>query len=255
MAFTYESRTDAIDAAALLNYPEAAVSRDETGKWGFPDVDEDAGAPSGADDTTAESNDATETSDSADRVAESGDIILQVGGPMLPALARIEAERLAKKLGLTIILRDAATMSEVGRAKKSAKGSGSGNVSSIVRDERGLTEKQGIILDMMARLDGATAHELIEAGATEGKAVNWEYQQNCVTRATKGQWMMDTPKPRMELNAKGRYVATTAYRMVEVEPEYRAGVLYDVECHMVARKQLKAVVAPQPAEVFKMAAD
>jgi hypothetical protein len=251
MAFSYETRQDAVDAGALLEIAEALICRDhDSGLWGWMD-----GAASSADAGKAHE------ADPADRVAQPGDVVLQVSGPMLPAMARLEAERLARKLGLTIIIRDAITMTEVGRAVRGAKGAAGGGGGSIVRDERGLTEKQGIILDLVSRLDGATSKELTAGGATDAKSVNWEYQMNCITRATKGLWVMAEPKARMELNAKGRYVATTAYRMEEMDEAFRAAALYDVECHMVARKQLDKVHAPKPAEVanddgaHKLAAD
>ncbi len=270
MAFSYESRAEAIEAGALIGIAEALISRDhESGEWGWADASAESGANDG-DEGEGEGNGEGESgageADAADRVAEAGDVVLQVGGPMLPALARIEAERLAKRLGLTIIILDATTKVEVSRVTKSAaKGAKSGGGASIIRDERGLTEKQGIILDLVSRREGATNSDLVAGGATDGKSVAWEYQMACITRATKGAWVKDIPNPRMELNAKGKFVSTLGFRMREVPAAERAAVLYQTEVEMVAKKQLKAVMAPKPVapvapessddEGYKMAAD
>ena len=307
MAWTYESRDDAGDAAAIVGLPTAAVSRDhETGLWGFPDIDDADDTSSEvevvaeseveimddeADDEPAKPGTAlvviggtdmvTKVEQKADEppvfrpTAEDGDAYVVIEGFVTPAMGKLKVAVLAKKLGLTLVLRDAATGAEIARASgvKGSRGAKSGEGSSIVRDERGLTEKQAILLDMASRLDGATTREICaalvaaEIGASEGeqfdeafalelkKAFNFEYLSNCITRATKGAYVTDVPKARMEMNNKGRYAAATAHRMREVSECDRAATLYATEVHMVARKQLAKVMAPKPVQQFADAAD
>lgn len=257
MAYTYESKTEALEAAEQAGVPTSMVARDhESGLYGWTDDNDEPTQESQGGALVVVQQGAADagSADNTDAKPQPGDVRLMIGEPITEARAKGLIEQLAKKLGFTIVAVDATTGEERFRyTKAEAKSAGGKAGSSIIRDERGLTQSQAAALDLMLRPEGATNKELLAAGASEGKAVNWEYMQHCITRASKGRFGKTTFVPRAEGNG-----VTKGFRMVEIPESERAQVLYDVEVHMVARKQLKAVVAPKPQahdEHVKLAAD
>lgn len=100
----------------------------------------------------------------APRLAAPGDLVLMAGGPAPPARAQLDAQAFAKKLGVTITLRDAMTMEVVKVIEprtRSAKGEKEpGRVG-------GPSDLQRKLIDLCTRTDpvGATSQELLAAGA------------------------------------------------------------------------------------------
>lgn len=213
MAFIFESKDDAGTALQETDpalVPDGTfVERDhESGLWGWKDI--------GADDTASEP-----AIDPADLPAKEGDVVLQLGGPVtLDAETREALAKIARKCGMTLIVRDAFSFVENERIKggtKSAKVAGS----AIERDERGLTHQQAIMVDLMLREEGATNAELMAAGAsTATTSINWLYQTHQVTKATKGRYARAMSILR---EIDGREVK--GFRIREVPEEGRAAVL------------------------------
>lgn len=256
----FESRAEAEEHADMLGVDLDAISRNhDSGTWSFvseePDDDESvehdaqpgtALVPFSGSSLVTLDGKAEEQGSEPQRevvsVSHPDAVWMRIASPMLRGQAQLELQKLANRLGEAMEIVNAAgeVLAHVTpKAKRASSGEGRD------RDERGLTAKQAIILDLVRREDGATNAELMKAGASDGKSISWEYQMACITYATQGQYKKDRPTLRWVVE-NGREKDVKAFRMMEVPEADRARVWYENDVAMFNKKQIKKVRVQKP---------